>query len=372
MREFIEISLVVLIAFASPVFSQKVKIPAVIIEIIAGFMLALATGFFIRSEWFSFFSTIGLIFLMFLSGLEIDFTLIIRKFRAYWKVPVYVILSISLAFLISSALNLNIIYGVFLANVSLGIVMPVMKETGITDTEFGQKVLLATFLTDLITISLLSGIAVTFKQSASSFELFLPVMIVPAFIAAYYLGRFLIWHFPDFMARFFDDPMELGVRGSFAIMILFSGLAYILGSEAILGAFLAGALISMIFRGAGKLEESLMGVGYGIFIPFFFIKTGVDIFYRISEITLFLPLLLLLAGFAVKIIPSLIFASDLSPGNLFGFGFLQSSKLGLTLAGAEIARDLGIITPGEAVGIAIWTVLSALLFPTLFRLVVRS
>ncbi len=372
MSELIEISLVVLIAFASPIFSQKVKVPAVIIEIIAGFVLAMATGFFIRSEWFSFFSTIGLIFLMFLSGLEIDFTLIIRKFKAYWKVPVYVALSILLSFIISGLLNLSIIYGIFLANVSLGIVMPVMREMGITETEFGQKTLLATFLTDLITISLLSGIAVSFKSSTSTFELFLPVMIVPAFIFAYYLGRFLIWHYPNFMARFFDDPMELGVRGSFAIMIVFSGIAYFLGSETILGAFLAGALISMIFRGAGKLEESLMGVGYGIFIPFFFIKTGVDIFYRISELTLYLPLILLLAGFAVKIIPSLIFVNDFKPSNLFGFSLLQSSKLGLTLAGAEIAKDIGILTAGEAVGIAIWTVLSALIFPTLFRFMVRS
>ncbi len=372
MSELIEISMIVLIAFASPIVSQKVKVPAVIIEIMAGFLLAMATGFFIESEWFNFFSTIGLIFLMFLSGLEIDFSLILRKFRNYWNVPVYVTVSLLLSLLISRYLGLNIIYGVFLANVSLGIVMPVMKEAGITDTEFGQKTLLATFLTDLITISLLSGIAVSFKPTSSPLELILPVMIVPAFVFAYYLGRYLIWHFPDFMARFFDDPMELGVRGSFAIMIIFSGLAYILGSETILGAFLAGALVSMIFRGAGKLEESLMGVGYGIFIPFFFIKTGVDIFYRISEITLYLPLVLLISGFAVKIIPSLIFAKEFRPAHLFGFGILQSSKLGLTLAGAEIAKNIGIITAGEAVGIAIWTVISALLFPTLFRLVVRA
>ncbi len=372
MRELIEISLVALIAFTSPIVSQRVKIPAVIIEILAGFLLAMVTGFFIASEWFGFFSTIGLIFLMFLSGLEIDFTLIIRKFGRYWKVPFYVAVSLMMSFLISHYLNLSLIYGVFLANVSLGIVMPVMKETGIVHTEFGQKTLLATFLTDLITISLLSGIAVSFKSPDSLFELLLPAMIIPAFISAYYLGRYLIWHFPDFMARFFDDPMELGVRGSFAIMIVFSGFAYLLGSETILGAFLAGALISMIFRGAGKLEESLMGVGYGIFIPFFFIKTGVDIYYRIPEVTLHLPALLFVAGIAVKLLPSLIFASDMEPSQVFGFGMLQSSKLGLTLAGAEIAREIGIISPGEAVGIAIWTVVSALLFPVLFRFVVRT
>ncbi|WP_457590985.1 cation:proton antiporter [Geoglobus sp.] len=372
MNEMLEVSAVALIAFATPIISQRIKIPAVILEIMAGFLLAMAIGGFAQSEWFSFFSVLGLIFLMFLSGLEIDFTLIIRKSRRYWKVPVYVFSSLILAFLLSELAGLSVIYAVFLANVSLGIVMPVLKEAGISSTEFGQKILLATFLTDLVTISLLSGIALGYRSSGSQLELILPLLLVPAFIFAYYFGRFLIWHFPDFMARFFDDPMELGVRGSFAIMIVFSGLAYILGSEAILGAFLAGALISMVFRGAGKLEESLMGVGYGIFIPFFFIKTGVDMYSSIPEINLYFPLVLLAIGLAVKLVPSLMFFREMGALRLLGFGVIQSSKLGLTLAGAEIARGLGIISSGEAVSIALWTVISALIFPTVFRFMVRE
>lgn len=372
MNEMLEVSAVALIAFATPILSQRIKIPAVILEIVAGFFLAMAIGGFAQSEWFGFFSVLGLIFLMFLSGLEIDFTLIIRKSKRYWKVPVYVLLSLALSFALSKAANLSIIYAVFLANVSLGIVMPVLKEAGISPTEFGQKILLATFLTDLITISLLSGIALSYRASGSQIDLILPLLLIPAFVFAYYFGRFLIWHFPDFMARFFDDPMELGVRGSFAIMIIFSGLAYILGSEAILGAFLAGALISMVFRGAGKLEESLMGVGYGIFIPFFFIKTGVDMYNSISEINLYFPLMLLAIGIAVKLIPSIIFLREVGGVRAAGFGIIQSSKLGLTLAGAEIAKGLGIISSGEAVSIALWTVISALIFPTAFRLMVRE
>ncbi|AKG91001.1 Kef-type K+ transport system, membrane component [Geoglobus ahangari] len=372
MNEMLEVSAVALIAFASPIISQKVKVPAVILEIMAGFGLAMLFGSFASSEWFGFFSVLGLIFLMFLSGLEIDFALIIRKSKRYWKVPIYVFSSIALAFALTSIADLNVIYAVFLANVSLGIVMPVLKEAGMSSTEFGQKILLATFVTDLVTISLLSGIALGYRSSGSQMELLLPLLLFPAFIFAYYFGRFLIWHFPDFMARFFDDPMELGVRGSFAIMIIFSGLAYILGSEAILGAFLAGALISLVFRGAGKLEESLMGVGYGIFIPFFFIKTGVDMFNSIGEMTLYFPLFLLALGLVVKVIPAIILVRDFGAIKALGFGIIQSSKLGLTLAGAEIARELGIISSGEAVSIALWTVISALVFPTAFRLMVRE
>ncbi len=372
MNEILEVSAVALIAFATPIISQRIKVPAVILEIVAGFALAIVLGSFAQSEWFSFFSVLGLIFLMFLSGLEIDFTLIIRKSRRYWKVPVYVVASLILSFILSEMANLSIIYAVFLANVSLGIVMPVLKEAGISSTEFGQKILLATFMTDLVTISLLSGIALSYRASGSHINLILPLLLVPAFVFAYYFGRFLIWHFPEFMARFFDDPMELGVRGSFAIMIVFSGLAYILGSEAILGAFLAGALISMVFRGAGKLEESLMGVGYGIFIPFFFIKTGVDMFNSISEVNLYFPLVLLVMGLAVKILPSAIFLKEMGTVRSLGFGVIQSSKLGLTLAGAEIAKGLGIISSVEAVSIALWTIISALVFPTVFRLMVRE
>ncbi|AIY89975.1 cation:proton antiporter [Geoglobus acetivorans] len=372
MNDIFQISAVAIIAFASPIISERIGAPAVIVEIMAGFVLAYFLADLIRSEWFHFFSSIGLIFLMFLSGLEIDFSLLFKKIRQYWRVPLYVFLSLILSFVFVKVFNMATIYAVFLANVSLGIVMPVMREMNLVSTNFGQKILFATFLTDLITISLLSGIAIGYRVSGSYLELLLPAALVPLFVFAYHLGRYLIWHFPDFMARFFDDPMELGVRGSFAIMILFSGLAFILGSEAILGAFLAGSLVSLTFRGAGKLEESLMGIGYGIFIPFFFIKTGADMYFSISELTLTLPLVLLLAGFAVKLLPSAVFVREIGVRASLAFGTIQSSKLGLTLAGAEIARELGIISSGEAAGIALWTILSAFIFPVMFRKVVRD
>lgn len=371
MKEVFEILAVALIAFLSPILSTRVKIPAVIIEIIAGFILAYFLTQQLHSEWFLFFSLMGLIFLMFLSGLEIDFSLLMKKSRENAILFAYVILSTLLSFIFVKYRSMNPIFAVFLANVSLGIVMPVMRELGLTNEKFGQNILIATFITDLITMSMLSGIILSQRVNVSLIEYILPLGLIPVFIFSYYLGRYLIWNHPEFMARFFNDPMELGVRGSFAIMILFSGIAYLLGSEAILGAFLAGALISLTFRGAGKLGQSLMGVGYGIFIPFFFIKTGSDLYHSITQTDISFVIELIIAGLFVKLTPSLLLVKKLGFRNAMAFGIVQSSKLGLTLAGADIAYSSGIITAGEAGGVALWTVITAFFYPTVFRWVVK-
>ncbi|MBW1746444.1 MAG: cation:proton antiporter, partial [Deltaproteobacteria bacterium] len=126
-----------------------------------------------------------------------------------------------------------------------------------------------------------------------------------------------------------EDPVETGVRASLALLFVFVGFSGILGIEPVLGAFLGGALFSLIFRYRGVLEEKLMGFGYGFLIPIFFIHVGMNFDLRVLlEWQIFLNAAgLFLVAWIIKIIPSLLFRfNGLTWGECFSSGILLSAR----------------------------------------------
>lgn len=163
--------------------------------------------------------------------------------------------------------------------------------------------------------------------------------------------------------------MEIGVRGSLAIMISFVGLAYLVQVEAILGAFLAGALLSVLFRGGWRLNEKLSGMGYGFLIPFFFISVGARIdLGTVLTSNLGLLLTLLAIAFTVKILVSMVNTPHFGFKNSLSMGFLLTSQLSLVIAGARIGYELGVISVDEEATIVFFAIITCML-STLFRFV---
>jgi Kef-type K+ transport system membrane component KefB len=105
-----------------------------------------------------------------------------------------------------------------------------------------------------------------------------------------------------------EDDQELGVRISLAPSFFFIALSELVHLESVLGTFMGGALLSVVFRRKGNLERKLSGIGYGFLIPIFFINVGIN--FDLSNIltpSLLFTLKLLIAALAVKIIPSLLY-----------------------------------------------------------------
>jgi Kef-type K+ transport system membrane component KefB len=132
------------------------------------------------------------------------------------------------------------------------------------------------------------------------------------FFMVYKLGSFAIWKYPDALRRFFraDDPSEVGVRMCFAVIFIFVAISGIIGSEAltVLGAFLAGAVISLLFQGGALLGRKLFGIGYGFLVPIFFINLGISFDFESVltwEALILLPLLFAIAVVS-KVIPSVL------------------------------------------------------------------
>jgi Kef-type K+ transport system membrane component KefB len=154
---------------------------------------------------------------------------------------------------------------------------------------------------------------------------------------------------------------------------------YISSEIVLLGAFLSGMLLSMfLHKDRSLLIVKLDSLGYGFFIPVFFIMVGVKFdptSLKEFEITLipFLLILLLLL-FAVKVLPSLLLTRQLGFRRSLSAGFLLSSRLSLIIAASAIGLELGVITPGINASFLIMAMATCLLGPeaaTIEALIVR-
>ncbi len=167
-----------------------------------------------------------------------------------------------------------------------------------------------------------------------------------------------------------EDPSEVGVRAGLALMIAFVAVSELLGMEAILGAFLAGALFSFVFREKGILETKLAGIGHGFFIPVFFIYVGVSFNLGALGNREIYPLLgqILILSLLVKAVASItLVATRFGPREIAGASLLLATPLTLLVAIAALGLELGALDELESASIILVAVLSGLLFPTAFK-----
>jgi Kef-type K+ transport system membrane component KefB len=185
------------------------------------------------------------------------------------------------------------------------------------------------------------------------------------------------WWYPERFTRLFvgNDPEELGIRASLALMFVFVGLSALLGIEAILGAFLAGLLFSFVFRDIGPLEEQLNGFSYGFFIPVFFINVGLT--FPLEELgdteVLAQALALIAVAIAIKVVPSLaLLARGFSLRQSLGAGFLLAGQLSVIIALADVGLGLGLISSALRAGAILLVGVSAIFGPVAFRTLVPA
>jgi Kef-type K+ transport system membrane component KefB len=169
------------------------------------------------------------------------------------------------------------------------------------------------------------------------------------------------------ISKFAHATWHPHVRGAIALMMLFVVLAQWLGIEFILGALLAGIAISP--EGASRLEGKLDALGYGFFIPIFFIMIGVrfDLSALVSSTqTILLTLLLIVAAFLIKVLPSLVLRVRYSLRHSLSAGILLSSRLAFTIAVAAIALEFGAISEAMNSAIILIAIISSTVAPILF------
>lgn len=190
---------------------------------------------------------------------------------------------------------------IIISTISLGVVVPTLKEMNIMRTTIGQFILLVAVLADLVTMVLLTiygGI-----NGSGNGSVWLSAILLVFTAIFYILG--VVFKRMIFLHRLIGGTTQIGIRAIFALIILLVALAEGVGAEYILGAFLAGVVVSLL-KPDEELVHTLDSFGYGFFIPIFFIMVGVDLNIPslIKEPSLLLIIPVLILAFIIsKLIP---------------------------------------------------------------------
>ena len=383
---FIPLLIVLGLAFFIPLLlSRFQRLPVVVGEIIFGVLVGPSLlGWVSEGTILNFMSDIGLAFLMFLAGMEIEFDFIFGDREKKKDGPnilgaslliygITVGLSILGAFLVRMiGIEGDLWLLVFvLSATSLGILLPILKDRGLLSTPFGQVIFLTAMLADFITVILLT-VHLILLDKGFNLEVFSLALLFLVFLAFYRVGPGFV-RMPavrNVIERLSSATVQIKVRGAIAILMAFVVLAEFLDAELILGAFLAGMIISLIRRPEDDgLVHNLEAFGFGFFIPIFFIMVGVglDIKALMSspELLAALPAFLGIA-LAIKLLPMLVLKKHFSWRELFAGGFLLNTHLSLEVAVAVIGLRAGLFDQATSTTVIVFAILTVLIMPLIF------
>jgi Kef-type K+ transport system membrane component KefB len=359
-------------AFVLPLVAGRLAMPAVILEIFFGIAAGPVLGLVQTGELLNALAELGFLLLLFLSGFEID----LRVFERQGARPVISGLAVFAAtlgasLLATQLLGLHIFVALVLSTTSVGLVVPTLRATRLMATPLGQDTLINALLADFLTL-----LAVTVVALVIEFGFSLRLFALPEFFlavaAVLLLVRRAAWWMPERFERLFDadDPDELGIRATLAMMLMFVGLAIVLGIEPILGAFLAGMAFALVFRERADLDRKLTGFAYGFLIPIFFINVGVG--FQLDALAepgaIGFTALLLAIALAVKVIPALLLVLRRhSLRESLAAGTLLSARLSLIIVVARLGVELGVVDAALEAEIILLAAATATISPALFR-----
>jgi Kef-type K+ transport system membrane component KefB len=354
----------------------RIRLPAIVLEIVLGIVIGPQVLSWVSIDTpIQVMSLLGLAFLLLLAGLEVEY----ERFRGrllHLTALGYAI-SFGLALLIGLGLHASglvkspLLVGITLSATSLGIVIPVLKDAGQVGTPFGQLVVAGASIAEIATIILLS---LFFSAEASGISAKLVLLglfglfVIAVGIAV--LGAEQSMRISATLLRLQDTTAEIRIRGSFLLLALFVVLAERLGLEAILGAFLAGAIVKLVDRDQTmthpQFRQKLEAVGYGVFVPVFFVATGVRFDLNalfanatnLARVPIFLAALLVARG-----LPALVYRSLSTRRQTLAAALLQATSLSFLVVAGQIGVQLDLLRPAVYAALVAAGLLSVLLFP---------
>ena len=365
------------IAFLVPFtlgFVPRLRVPSIVLELLAGYVFGPAVLGWIRpGPVVTIISTIGVAFLLFLAGLEID----LRLLRgAPLKLGA---IGFVLSFVIAAALTLPLgaanvvltplLIAIALSATSVGIIIPVLRDTGQLDSPTGKFTVAGATVAEFATIALL-GVFFSGPGTSSIVEaLLLAVLAVLAMLLLLGLARMWKWEPGRAVTSRLDDTSSQ-VRVRFAVMVLLGSavVASAFGFEAILGTFLAGAVLAIIIRG-DQFEEpfrrKLEALGFGFFVPAFFVTSGMKLDLSsinspsaVGRVALLFVMLLLIRG-----VPALLYRSHLTRRETLAAALLQSTNLSFIVVAVTVGLEIDRIRPVTGSALILAGLLSAVIFP---------
>jgi Kef-type K+ transport system membrane component KefB len=373
------LAIVAAVALAAPFalgLLPRLRLPAIVLEIILGIVIGpQLLGWVNVDTPIQVMSLLGLAFLLLLAGLEVEYD----RFRGRLLRLTALGYAISFALALAIGFGLNagglvkspLLVAIALSATALGIVIPVLKDARQVATDFGQLVVAGASVAEIATIVLLS---LFFSGESSGLGSKLVLLgLFGLFVLAVGLavtGATHSMRISDTLLRLQDTTAEIRVRAAFLLLAVFVVLAERLGLEAILGAFLAGAIIKLVDRDQAmthpEFRRKLEAAGFGIFVPFFFVTTGVrfdlDALFgsakTLAMVPIFLAALLVARG-----IPALLYKPLATRTQTAAAALLQATSISFLVVSGQIGVELNLIRPATYAALVAAGLLSVLFFP---------
>ena len=371
--------IVAAVAFAAPLLlglSPKVRLPTVVLEILVGILIGPSGLGWVKPDLpIQVLSVVGLGFLLFLAGLEVDLGhlrgRLVRRPLLGFVLSLGIGLGVGLILRAAGEVRSPLLIGITLVATSLGLVVPVLKDAGVAATDFGQLVIAGGTVADFGAVILLtlffSGQAGGLGTKLLLLALFV-LMIVAAGVSVARAGHSM--RLSQVLLRLQDTTAQIRVRGAVLLLIAFVAIAARFGLETILGAFLAGVVLGLVDRDPSmthpQFRVKLEGIGYGFLIPVFFVSNGLTFdlhaLFSSPSTVLRTPLFLVLL-LAVRGIPALLYRPLVGGRRTVAAALLQATSLPFLVVATRIGVSLGLVSAANAAALVAAGLLSVVIFP---------
>ncbi len=373
--------IVAAVAFVVPLALGLVpvlRVPSVVVEIVAGIVIGPAVlGIVEVDAPLRFMSLLGLAFLLFLAGMEIDLGGLLRG-GALRSAVLGFVLSLAIAFGVGLLLGVAgliespLLVAIMLSATSLGIVVPVLADAGKSQSTLGQLVIAGSSVADFGAVILLSLFFSGDSSSVGSTLLLIGAFVVLVAAVGITVAEFEhVGRLNAVLLRLQDTSAQIRVRGALLFLIGFAVMAQVLGLEIILGAFIAGTVLRLVDRDGMMthtfFRQKLEAVGFGVFIPFFFVVSGIQLDVgallagggaALAPVPIFLLALLLARG-----LPAILYRPQVDTRGVLAAALLQATSLPFIVATTGIGMGLGILSPATGAALVVAGLLSVVLFP---------
>jgi Kef-type K+ transport system membrane component KefB len=377
--EFENLAIVAAVAFGVPLvlaLVPQLRIPSLVLELITGIVIGpQVLGLAEIDQAVSVMATIGVAFLLLLAGLEIDFDKLrgplLRRTSIAWLVSFALAIGIGYVLAGADLLDEPLLVGIVLSATGLGVIVPLMKDSGVLGTSFGKTVIAAASVAEIATVVLLSLFYGESEGGLGSrlvlFGVFVGFLLVVGLVIV--VGEH-VHRVSTALFTLMDTTAQIRVRGAVLLLALLVAAASQFGLEAVLGAFLAGCILKLTDRDGmmthSGFHHKLEAVGFGAFIPFFWVASGLrfDVDALVSSGSTFamMPIFLAALLFA-RGLPVLVLRRELGRGQLLPGALLSATSVSFIVVATSIGVELGTIGEGTAAAFVAAGLLSVILFP---------
>jgi Kef-type K+ transport system membrane component KefB len=367
-----------------PELVPAIKVPPVVLEILGGVLVGPAVLGWVHLDLaVRVTSDLGLGYLLFLAGFEIDLRLFDRHLLSL--VGRAFAFSAALALLVAYGLQLGgqikdgLLVGITLMATALGVLVPILKDADETETLFGRLIMAAGSVAELVPLVLLSVFFSASSKDASAELGLLAGFVALTVVVVAFTQRVRGWRpLLEAVQRLENTSSQLRVRLAITLALAFGVTAEHFGLATILGAFLAGVIIRRtdespqsheVFQ--GKLEA----IGFGFLIPVFFVSTGVGLdvtsLFNSTRGIVLLPVFLV-AMLVVRGLPAVLYLRIVGRTRALAAGIMQGTSLPFIVVATTIGVQIGHQRPSTAAALVVAGLLSVVIYPPIALKVLKS